>query len=121
MGDDKTTIKELKDIIKKFSEERDWDQYHNPKDLSIAIITEAAELLEHFRWKSGREVEAMLADMKKRHEIGEEIADVLYFTLRLAQKYNFDLSEILKDKTKINKKRYPIGKSKGSNKKYNEL
>lgn len=119
--DSKTNIQELKDKIKKFCEDRDWDQYHNAKDLSIGIITESSELLEHFRFKSEKEIEVMFSDIEKRNRIAEEISDVFYFLLRLAQKYNIDLSEELNNKMIKNNKSYPIEKSKGSNKKYTEL
>ncbi len=119
--DHKTNINELKEKVKQFCEVRDWDQYHNAKDLAIGIITEASELLEHFRWKNGEEVEKLLKNSNKREEIGEEMADVLYFLLRLAQIYDIDLATELDKKIKKNDKKYPVGKAKGSNKKYNEL
>lgn len=118
--DNKTTIQELKDKVKKFCEDRDWDQYHNAKDLAIGIVTESSELLEKFRFKSEKEIEYLLNSSKKS-EISEELADVLYFVLRLAQKYGIDLSQELENKINKNKIKYPIFKSKGSNKKYNEL
>ena len=121
MSDSTTTIADLKVLVKKFCEDRDWDQYHNPKELSIGIITEASELLEHFRFKSDTEMEIMLKDVKKRDEIGEEMADTLYFLLRLAQKYDMDLASAFKKKMEKNKLRYPVEKAKGSNKKYTEL
>lgn len=119
--DSETKIQELKELVKKFCEERDWDQYHNAKDLAIGIITESSELLEHFRWKSEKEVEEMFKSNSKKQEISEEMADVLYFLLRLAQKYNIDLATELKNKLEKNKNRYPVEKAKGSNKKYSEL
>lgn len=119
--DEKTKLQELKEKIKKFCEERDWDQYHGAKDLSIGIITESSELLEKFRFKSDREIEEMFKNEEKREQISEEMADVLYFLLRLAQRYNIDLTTELNKKMDKNEKRYPIEKAKGSNKKYNEF
>ena len=119
--DPTTNFHELKETIKKFCEERDWDQYHNPKDLAIGIITEASELLEHFLWKSEDEVKNLFDDPAKREEIEDEMADVLYFLLRLSQKYNIDLSDALLKKIRKNAEKYPIEKAKGSNKKYTEL
>jgi len=119
--DHKTSIKELKEIIRKFCEERDWDQYHNAKELAIGIVTEASELLEHFRFKSEKEIDEMFSNDKKRSEMSEELADVLYFILRLAQRYDIDLTTELKKKMYKNKKRYPLEKFRGSNKKYTEL
>ncbi|MBI2671406.1 nucleotide pyrophosphohydrolase [Candidatus Woesearchaeota archaeon] len=117
----KPTINELEEKIKKFCEERDWDQYHNAKDLAIGVITEASELLEHFRFKSEQEIEEMFRNEIKRQEISEEMADVLYFLLRLSQKYHIDLSTEFYKKMEKNEQKYPVEKSKGSNKKYNEL
>lgn len=118
--DDKTTLLELKEKIKKFCEDRDWNQYHGAKDLAIGIITEASELLENFRFKSEKEVEEIL-NSDKRKEITEEVADILFFVLRLAQRYDIDLSTELEEKLKKSAEKYPIEKAKGSNKKYNEL
>ena len=116
--DSQTNIKQLKELVKKFSEERDWDQYHNAKDLAIGIITESSELLEYFRFKSEKEVEEII--IQKKEEISEELADILFFTLRLSQKYDIDLSAEFQKKIEKNAKKYPIEKSKGSNKKYTE-
>ncbi len=121
MDDDKTKISELKEKIKKFCEERDWDQYHNAKDLALALIIEASELLEHFRWKSEKEVQELFNNTRKKEEISDEMADILYFLLRMAQRYEIDLSQALEQKLEKNEKKYPIDKFKGSNKKYNEV
>ena len=119
--DDKSNIKELKELVKKFCEERDWDQYHSAKDLAIGIITESSELLEHFRFKSEKETEDLFDEKSKRDEISEELADIIYFILRFAEKYNIDLSKELQKKIEKNNQKYPIEKSKGLNKKYSEL
>jgi NTP pyrophosphatase (non-canonical NTP hydrolase) len=119
--DHKTSVHELKEQIRKFCEERDWDQYHNAKDLAIGIITESSELLQHFRFKSDKEVEDMLRNPQKRDHISEEMADVLYFLLRLAQRYDIDLTTELSKKLEKNRKNYPVDKAKGSNKKYTEF
>lgn len=119
--DDKTSVEQLKGLVKTFCEERDWDQYHNAKDLAIGIITESSELLEHFRFKSEKEVEDLFKEKSKRKEISEELSDILYFILRFAEKYDIDLSEELKEKIDKNIQKYPIEKSKGLNKKYTEL
>lgn len=119
--DSKTNIHDLKERIKKFCEDRDWDQYHNAKNLAIGIITESSELLEHFRFKSEKEVDEMFQNEKKRQEISGEMADILYFLLRLAQRYDIDLAIALNKKMEQNEERYPLDKSKGSSKKYTEL
>lgn len=119
--DNETTIEDLKNTVKKFCEDRDWDGFHNAKDLAIGISTEAAELLDLFRFKSLEEIDKMLKDGQKRERIGEELADVFYFTLRFAQRFDFDLSNELHSKISKNAEKYPIDKAKGSNKKYNEV
>lgn len=111
----------LQEKIKEFCEMRDWDQFHNPKDLSIGIVTEASELLDIFRFKSASDISEMLNNKHKRDQIGQELADIIFFILRFAQLYDFDLdSEVLK-KLKINEDKYPVEKSKGSNLKYTEV
>jgi len=119
--DKEKSVQELKEMVKKFCEVRDWDKFHNAKDLAIGVSTEASELLEHFRFKSEEEIIEIFNDKNKVLEISEEIADVFYFLLRFSQKYNIDLSKALINKTKKNEARYPIEKFKGKNKKYNEL
>jgi NTP pyrophosphatase (non-canonical NTP hydrolase) len=106
----------MEEIIKtliQFRNERDWAQFHNPKDLAIAINIEASELLEQFLWKHYDE-----ADKEK---VKEELADVFAFAFLLADKYDFDVKEIILEKIKKNGEKYPINKSKGTAKKYNEL
>ncbi|MGD0477528.1 MAG: nucleotide pyrophosphohydrolase [Nitrososphaerales archaeon] len=108
-------------MVKKFSDDRDWDRYHNAKDLAIGIVTESSELLQWFRFKSDNEVELLMKSREMRRQVGEELADTIYFVLRLAQRYNFDLTAELRKKIKKNETRYPVKTAKGSNKKYNEL
>lgn len=119
--DHEKKIHEIKDFVKKYCEDRDWDQFHNAKELAIALSIEASELLEIFRFKSLKEVEEMFKDPKKKEEISDEMADVLYFLSRLAQKYDIDLSEAFERKMIKSAKKYPIEKAKGNNKKYTEL
>jgi NTP pyrophosphatase (non-canonical NTP hydrolase) len=107
------TIKELTDIIVKFTEERDWDQFHNPKDLALALSIEASELNQLFLWKS--------AEQADKEKVKEELADVLNYAFLLADKYKFDISQIILDKIKQNTQKYPVSKAKGTAKKYNEL
>ena len=116
----KVTIKELKNKVQIFCEERDWDQFHNPKDLAIGISTEANELLDLFRFKSEEDMRVMLNDSGKRRKIEEELADTFFFVLRFAQLNNMDLEEILYDKMKKNAQKYPVERAKGSNLKYTE-
>ncbi len=106
-------ITEIITALKDFSVERDWNQFHNPKDLAIAINVESGELLEEFLWKSAND-----ADMAK---VTNELADIFAFCFLLADKCNLNVKEIVLDKMKANREKYPIDKSKGSAKKYNEL
>ncbi|MDE5540065.1 MAG: nucleotide pyrophosphohydrolase [Bacilli bacterium] len=117
--DNLTTINEMKEIVKNFCEERDWDQFHNAKDLAIGISTEANELLQIFRFKSVAELEQIMESNRKT-EIEEELADVFYFVIRFAQMNGIDLSEAVTQKIEKNAKKYPVDKAKGCNKKYNE-
>jgi NTP pyrophosphatase (non-canonical NTP hydrolase) len=111
-------LNELIESIKEFCEQRDWDQYHNPKDLAIGISTEAAELLDLFRFKNGDEIQQTITN--KREHIEDELADVLFFVLRFAQMNQIDLKKALEHKMAKNTAKYPIDKVKGNNKKYNE-
>lgn len=106
-------IKELQKKIDEFTQERDWDQFHNLKDLSLALSIEASELNELFLWKSPDE-----ADVDK---IKEELADIFNYTLLIASKLDVDLTEITLEKLNKNAQKYPIEKAKGSAKKYDEL
>lgn len=106
-------IKELTKLIVDFRDKRDWDQFHNSKDLSIAINNEASELLDLFLWK---ENEGCDTDKLK-----EELADILIFSLLLAHKHNLDIPQIIRDKVAINDQKYPIEKAKGNAKKYTDL
>lgn len=107
---------EIQDIINKivaFRDERDWAQFHNSKDLALAISIEAAELNELFLWKSAEDVAV--------DKVKEELADVLMFSLLLAHQHGLDIAKIIQDKLTINEAKYPVDKSKGSAKKYTEL
>ena len=109
-------MKESEEIIQallKFRNERDWEQFHNPKDLALAINVEAGELLELFLWKNSEEA--------NKEQVKEELADVFAYAFMLAEKYNFDVKEIILEKIKRNGEKYPIDKAKGIAKKYNEL
>ena len=119
INDKEVTLEELKNKVKEFCEKRDWDQFHNPKELAIGISTEANELLQIFRFKSEKDMEDLMKSNRKE-EIEEELADVFYFVLRFAQMNNIDLSSAVSNKIEKNDKKYPTEKVKGCNKKYNE-
>lgn len=105
--------KEIIDALVKFRDERDWAQFHNPKDLALAINIEASELLEEFLWKKFEDA--------KKEKIKEELADVFAYAFLLAEKYDFDVKQIVMEKIKKNGEKYPVNKSKGKSTKYNEL
>ena len=110
----------LTDMIRTFCTERNWDQYHSPKDLAIGISTEANELLDIFRFKSEADMQAIMADPQKRDKVGQELADVFFFLLRFAQMNGFDLQDELRRKMQLNEQKYPVSESRGSNRKYSE-
>lgn len=112
-------IKELQKKVIKFRDKRDWEQFHNPKDLAVGLAAEIGEVLEHFQWKNGRELNNYLKKNKKA--ISEELADVMHYVLLLADHLSIDIEKAFLRKVKINEKRYPIRKSRGSSKKYTEL
>tara|TARA_Y100001960_G_scaffold277281_1_gene307957 strand:- start:127 stop:537 length:411 start_codon:yes stop_codon:yes gene_type:complete len=120
-NDDSTTISHLKAQIKEFVQERDWDQFHFPKDLAVGLSIEASEVLEHFRFRSNEEIEQRLSDPSCRQDLGHELADVLYFALLMCANLNFDASQMMEEKLAITKQRYPIDQARGKNLKYTEL
>lgn len=114
------TIQDLTEQVKLFCEEREWDQFHNPKDLAIGISTEANELLDIFRFKSEEDMRKIFTNLDKREHVENEIADVLFFVLRFAQMNHIDLAEALDQKIQKNAIKYSVESSKGNNRKYNE-
>ncbi len=109
-------MSEFEEIIKeliKFRNARDWEQFHNPKDLALAINVEAGELLELFLWKNANDANS--------EKVKEELADIFAFAFLLADKYGFDVKQIVLEKIKLNGEKYPVDKAKGTAKKYNEL
>lgn len=116
MGD----IASMKKAVQEFCEARDWDQFHNPKDLAIGLSTESNELLDLFRFKDSEQMREMMENPSKREEISEELADIFFFLLRFSQMYGFDMEQGLQDKIRKNGEKYPVEKAKGSNLKYNE-
>ena len=106
-------IQELTMAISQFNKDSDWDQFHNGKDLSIALSIEASELLESFLWKDPKDV--------KIEKVSEELADVFCYAFQIAEKYNLDVKEIVMKKLAKNAEKYPVAKAKGVATKYNEL
>ena len=106
-------IEELRKAIVRFTQERDWDQFHNGKDLALALSIEAAELNEAFLWKLAEEVNV--------EKVKEELADIFNYAILIADKYDLDIKQIVMDKLKRNAEKYPVEKAYGSAKKYDEL
>jgi NTP pyrophosphatase (non-canonical NTP hydrolase) len=112
-------IKEITEKIRKFRDERDWMQFHDPKNMAVSIILEASELLEHFQWKTTEEVERYAR--QNYAEIKDEIADIALYLFELADNLNISLINAMEDKLRKNEMRYPVEKAKGKHTKYNKL
>lgn len=106
-------LEELRKAIVKFTQERDWDQFHNGKDLALALSIEASELNEAFLWKEAKDVNL--------EKVKEELADIFNYAILIADKYNLDIKQIVLDKLRRNAEKYPVDKAYGNSKKYNEL
>ena len=113
MSDHSTTVAELREIVRRFVDERDWRQFHSPKNLSMSLAIKAAELMEHFQWIDIEESRRIADDPMKVAEVGEEIADVLCYILALANELNLDLSSTLREKMVKNAVKYPAELSRG--------
>jgi NTP pyrophosphatase (non-canonical NTP hydrolase) len=112
-------IKDLTEKIIKFRDERDWKQFHNPKDMALSLVLEAGEVMEHFQWKNKEEIKKYIKTNKE--EIGEELADVLCWVLLMSHDLRIDILDALDKKIRKNEKKYPIEKAKGKHTKYNKL
>jgi len=121
MLDQKVTISELKERVDRFISEREWNKYHKPKDLSISIVLESSELLEHFQWLTDDEIETMLKDSQKLQQIESELADTVIYCLSLSNALCSDLSNAVLRKLEEDEKKYPSEKVKGSYTKYNQI
>ena len=110
--------------LRKFAEERDWGQFHTPKNLAMALSVECSELVEHFQWLDSDEVKNLQVEnsenKKKREEIAEEVSDILFYLLRFSDVMNLDLQKAVDKKLEKNAKKYPAEKVRGNSKKYNE-
>jgi NTP pyrophosphatase (non-canonical NTP hydrolase) len=113
------TLSKLRDILRRFAADRDWDQFHSPKNLATALIVEAAELLEHFQWMT--EPDSKVLTAKRLVCVRQEMADVLIYLVRLADKLDIDLLDAASKKIKENALKYPVKKARGSSRKYSEI
>jgi NTP pyrophosphatase (non-canonical NTP hydrolase) len=121
ISDDQTPIANLKRAVAAFSKERDWDQFHSPKNLSMALVVEAAELLELFQWKTEEQSWAARSEAEFQERTREELADIVVFVLILCNRLEIDLATAVTDKLKKNSAKYPVALAKGSAAKYTEL
>lgn len=112
-------LEELRDVLRRFAAERDWDQFHSPKNLASALSVEAAELLERFQWLTEEQSKNLAPDAKAK--VADEIADVLIYLIRIADKLDVDLVGAAYSKIERNAQKYPVEKSRGSMRKYTEL
>jgi dCTP diphosphatase len=112
-NDQDTTVDQLRREIAAFIRERDWEQFHDPKNLSMAIATEAAELMEHFRWAKNDASREMVKDAETRHAVAEELADILAFALSFANAADIDITSTLRAKMAKNARKYPADEYKG--------
>ena len=113
------SFESLRDALRAFAGERDWDQFHSPKNLAVSLSVEAAELLQNFQWVSDEQSKALPGDVVAR--VRDEMADVLFYLVRLADKLNVDLTEAAQRKMEVNALRYPVDKARGRSTKYTDL
>ncbi len=113
MADNETTVAQLRQMVEHFVSERDWKQFHSPKNLSMALAIEAAELMEHFQWLEIDESRAVATDRSRREAAGEELADVICYALALANELGLDVSRTMQQKMEKNIAKYPVGTFRG--------
>ena len=121
MNDSTTTTAELKTRLLAFVRERDWEQFHAPKNLSMALAAEAGELMEHFLWATPEQSHAIVQDQVKRAKIAEELADVVIYALEFVNATGLDVAAAIEAKMAANAKKYPVDKARGRSEKYDEL
>ena len=113
------SIRQLTELALAFRDERDWKQFHNPKDMALSLVLEAAEVLELTQWKNGEELREHLD--RNRQRLGEELADVLFWVLAMSHDAGIDLAHAFRQKLEANARKYPVDKAKGVSTKYTEL
>lgn len=121
MNDKNTHLQEIKDSVLAFAKERDWIQFHSPKNLSMAIAAEAAELMEHFLWQGREQSTTDMQTPELRTMVEEELADIFIFAIEFANVTGIDISTAINRKMKQNAKKYPVDKARGRSSKYTEL
>ncbi len=121
LSDATTPIAELKQRILDFARERDWEQFHSPKNLSMALAAEAAELMEHFLWATGEQSAEIVRTPLRRQKIEEELADIVIYAFEFANITKLDVAAVIESKMAANALKYPVEKAKGRSDKYTEL
>jgi NTP pyrophosphatase (non-canonical NTP hydrolase) len=119
--DSSTTLAEIKTRVLAFARERDWEQFHAPKNLSMALAAEAGELMEHFLWATSEASRTIAQDAAKRRKIEEELADVVIYALEFANMTGIDVAAVIETKMAANAAKYPVEKAKGRSEKYTDL
>lgn len=121
MNDATATVAELRERVLAFAREREWEQFHSPKNLSMALAAEAGELMEHFLWATPEASRALAAEPAQRAKIADELADVVIYALEFANMTGLDLAAAIESKMAANAKKYPVEKARGRSDKYTEL
>lgn len=116
-----TGLQEIKDRVLAFARERDWEQFHSPKNLSMAIAAEAAELMEHFLWQSPDQSRSDMEEEHLREKVEQELADIFIFAIEFANVTGMDIAAIIEEKMSRNAEKYPVNKARGRSEKYTEL
>src|SRR5208337_5371880 len=120
-SDSETTLQDVKNTIARFTAERDWQQFHSAKNVAMALVAEAAELMAHFRWSEYGQDAAVLDDAQSLREVRHEVADVLLLLAEFANVAGIDMAQAVQEKMEINAQRYSVEKSRGTARKYNRL
>jgi len=120
-NDERTTVETLKQEVLAFAKARDWEQFHSPKNLSMAIAAEAAELMEPLLWVTPEESRAAMTRPAKREALQDELADIVVYCLEFANQTDIDLTSAIRTKMARNAEKYPVDKARGRSEKYNEL
>jgi dCTP diphosphatase len=118
---EQVTIEELQDLLRRFARERDWEQFHNPKNLAMALTGEVGELVEHFQWLTPSEASDVMSDVVRAREVRLELADIFSYLLRLADVLGVDIAAAVREKVALNEERYPVDLVRGRASKHSDL
>lgn len=121
MNDEQTTVADLRRMLDAFVCDRDWSQFHSPKNLSMALAAETGELMEHFLWQESETSRRIMDDPERAAHIRQELADIVIFALEFANATGIDVTEAIREKVAINAEKYPVEKARGNARKYTEF